>query len=207
MDQRISHSLNDAFVASDEFFAARWYALFVRCNQEKRVCCSLQERSVEHFLPCYSSLRHWKDRRVLLEMPLFPGYVFIRLPLVERLKALTVPNVVSLVGPKDCPSVISEQEIAWIRGGVAHGNAEPHEYLRAGQRVMIAGGPLSDMEGILLRRSNGARVVISLISIARSFAVEVDASSVKVLDGDSRLPVPSTSSQSGRFRELCAGLI
>src|SRR5689334_13750313 len=165
----------------NEFFDPQWYVLFVRSNQEKRVARGLHERGVEHLLPCYSSLRQWKDRRVRLEMPLFPGYVFIRLPFVERHKALTVPNVVSLVGRKDYPAVISPEEIAWIRCGVAHGLAEPHEYLKVGQRVMITDGPLSGMQGILTRRGNGARVVISLGSIARAFMVEVDESIVKAL--------------------------
>jgi transcription antitermination factor NusG len=167
---------------SAEFLAPQWYVLFVRSNQEKRVAHSLDRRGVEHFLPCYSSLRHWKDRRIRLEMPLFPGYVFIRLPFVERLLALTVANVISVVGRKDSPAVISSDEIAWIRCGLAHGQAEPHEYLQVGQRVMITSGPLSGMQGVLTRKTNGARVVVSLDSIARAFMVEVDESSIKVLD-------------------------
>jgi transcription antitermination factor NusG len=206
MNQQISQSENKSFLRGD-FFVPRWYALFVRCNQEKRVTASLHERGIEHLLPCYSSVRHWKDRRVRLEMPLFPGYVFVRLPLTERLQALTVPNVLSLVGRKDSPSVISEEEIAWIRSGVAHGQAHPHEYLKAGQRVMIVDGPLSGMQGILLRRSNGPRVVISLDSIARAFVIEVDESNVKALDGGSCVQAPPRPGQSGNFRELCAGVI
>jgi transcription antitermination factor NusG len=177
---------------SAEFLAPQWYVLFVRSNQEKRIAHSLHQRGVEHFLPCYSSLRHWKDRRVRLEMPLFPGYIFIRLPFVERLRALTVPNVVSLVGRKDLPAVISTEEITWIQRGLAHGQAEPHEYLAVGQHVMITDGPLSGMQGILIRKTNGARVVVSLDSIARAFMVEVEESSVKVLGSENifsaRLP-------------------
>ena len=79
-------------------------------------------------------------------------------------------------------AVISSDEIAWIRCGLAHGQAEPHEYLQVGQRVMITSGPLSGMQGVLTRKTNGARVVVSLDSIARAFMVEVDESSIKVLD-------------------------
>lgn len=184
----------------EKFFRPQWYVLFVRSNQEKRVAGSLHERGVEHLLPCYSSVRHWKDRRVRLDMPLFPGYVFVRLIFTERLKALTVPNVVSLVGRKDAPAMISEEEIAWIQSGVAHGQAQPHKYLKAGQRVMIMEGPLSGMQGILLRRSNGARVVISLSSISRAFVVEVEESSLKALGGDARAPRLNTP---GNFHGLC----
>src|SRR5262245_16604533 len=78
----------------------KWYVLWVRSNQERMVSHALTCRNVEHYLPCTRSVRLWKDRRVKLEMPLFSGYVFVRLRLVERMKVLTVPNVVSLVGPK-----------------------------------------------------------------------------------------------------------
>jgi transcription antitermination factor NusG len=147
---------------------------------------SLSHRAVEHFLPCYRSLRHWKDRRVELMIPLFPGYVFARLPFRERLKVLTVPSVVSLVGPQHAPSVVSEEEITWIKKGVEHGNAAPHEHMRVGQRVVIKAGALAGMEGILVRMINKTRVIISLDSIFRSFAVEVEADCVRPIERQSR---------------------
>lgn len=157
----------------------RWYVLFVRSNQEKKVAEALRGRHVEYFLPCYKSLRQWKDRRVMLEIPLFPGYVFLRLPLAERARALTVPNVVTLVGTRNQPSAISEEEIAWIKLGIEHGRAEPYPYLTLGQRVMVTEGVMCGMEGILVRKRNDTRVIVSLDSIARSFVVEVDASCVR----------------------------
>lgn len=157
----------------------KWYVLFVRSNQEKKVAEALRGRDVEHFLPCYKSLRQWKDRRVMLDIPLFPGYVFFHLSLAERTKALTVPNVVSLVGTRNQPSAISEEEIAWIRLGIEHGKAEPYPYLKLGQRVLVTDGVMCGMEGILVRRRNNTRVVVSLDSIARSFVVEIDASCLR----------------------------
>ncbi len=151
----------------------KWYVLFVRSNQEKRVAHCLADRGVEHLLPCYRSRRQWKDRRVELEMPLFPGYVFVRLPFIERMKALTVPNVVSLIGNKKAPSVVSDAEIMWIRQGLKQGTAGPHHYLKQGQRVVITVGALSGLEGILVRLQNNMRVVVSLDSIQRAFMVDV----------------------------------
>jgi transcription termination/antitermination protein NusG len=162
-----------------DFEESKWYVLFVRSNQEKRVALSLNERGIELFLPCYPSVRQWKDRRVNLERPLFPGYVFVRLPFLERMKVIMVPNVVALVGTRNSPSVISEHEIAWIKQGLEHGKATPHEYLEVGERVEITDGAMAGTKGILLRRHNGTRVVISLDSIARAFVVVVDAASVR----------------------------
>ena len=168
--------------------AAQWYVLFVRSNQEKRVAYALQQRGIEHFLPCICSLRQWKDRRVRLEMPLFPGYVFIHLPLAERLSALTVPNVVSMVGKRNEPAAVSTEEIAWIRAGITHPGVEQHEYLQTGQRVRISSGALAGMEGILVRQGNGTRVVVSLDSIARAFAVEVEAEAIEMIGAPKKRP-------------------
>jgi len=180
MNQQFVPAISDLRVTVD-FFQSKWYVLFVRTNQEKRVAEGLGERGLEHLLPCYSSLRQWKDRKVRLDMPLFPGYVFVRLPLIERLRALTVPQVIGMIGKKESPAAVSPEEIDWIRSGVAEGKAEPHEYPRAGQRVMITEGVMRGMQGILLQMRNSTRVVVSLDSIARAFVVEVEASKVKVI--------------------------
>src|SRR5882672_2464863 len=95
--------------------SAMWFVLFVRSNQEKRVALGLSDRGIEHLLPCYSSLRQWKDRRGKLDMPLFPGYLFVYLPLSQRMQALTLPSVVSLIGKKGAPTPVADEEIAWIR--------------------------------------------------------------------------------------------
>ena len=156
------------------WFQPKWYVLFVRSNQEKRVSQHLQSRAIEHFLPVFESVRQWKDRKVKLQCPLFPGYVFVKLPLTERLKALVVPNVLSLVGSTNVPSVMSDEEIQWIRRGLEHGRAEPHPYLRVGTRVVVKAGAMAGLEGILLRTQNNTRVLVGLDSISRAFAVEVD---------------------------------
>lgn len=157
------------------WFDPKWYVLFVRSNQEKRVSQHLMGRGIEHFLPVFDSVRQWRDRKVRLQYPLFPGYVFIRLPLTERLKALVVPHVLNLVGTRSVPSVISDEEIEWMKRGVAYGKPEPHPYLKVGSWVVIKEGAMAGLEGILLREKNSTRVLIGLDCIARAFAVEVES--------------------------------
>jgi transcription antitermination factor NusG len=166
-----------------------WYVLFVRSNQEKRIATRLGYAGVEHFLPCYRSERQWKDRRVTLEAPLFPGYLFVKLTLRERMKVLTVPNVVSLVGNGNMPSLIPDDEIAWIRCATEHGNAMPHPLVKAGERIVITQGALAGLEGILLRMQNKTRVLVSIESIARAFVVDIDLDSIRALPvGGTREP-------------------
>jgi len=160
---------------------SNWYALHVRCNQEWAVQKGLSCREISHFLPCYESVRQWKDRRVKLQLPLFPGYLFVRISTRDRLTVVTVPNVVSLVGTGNSPAPIPEEQIEWIQRGVAHGNALPHEWLEVGQRVMIMQGAMTGLEGILVSRRNSSRVVVALGAIAQAFAVEVDVQQLRAL--------------------------
>jgi transcription antitermination factor NusG len=153
----------------------RWYAAYTRANHERRVADQFVGRGMENFLPQYESVRKWNDRRVRLKLPLFPGYVFVHLALQNRSKVLQVPGVVCLVGFAGRPVAVPEEEVARIRGFSSVGlRAEPHPYLNVGRRVRVKNGPLQGMEGVLLRRKNKTRFVLSFELIMRSVAVEID---------------------------------
>jgi transcription antitermination factor NusG len=165
-----------------EYCEARWYAAYTSANHEKRVAERLGVREVEHFLPLYESVRRWKDRSVRQQMPLFPGYVFVRVALRDRLKVLQVPSVVRLVGYGDAPAALDEEEVEGLRCALAEGmRAEPHPYLRVGCRVQITDGPLAGHEGILVQRKGNLRVVLSVDLIQRSIHVQIDSSSLEPL--------------------------
>jgi transcription antitermination factor NusG len=161
-----------------------WYAAYTCANHEKRVAQQLSVRSVEHFLPLYESVRRWKDRRVHLELPLFPGYVFVRMALRDRLQVLEIPSVARLVGFNGTPTPLPDGEIEALKAGLAGGvRAVPHPYLKVGRRVRITSGPFEGLEGILIRRKNGLRLVISLDLIQRSILLDIEASSVEPVYG------------------------
>ena len=164
----------------DSHVEPHWFATYTCANHEKRVAADLDARNVERFLPTYSSVRRWKDRRVQLDLPLFPGYVFVRLPLCERLRVLQIPSVVRLVGFGGLPVPLPDHEIELMRSGLSQSRgAEPHPFLKAGRRVRITGGPFAGLEGILKRKGNNFRMVISIELIQRSVIVDVDACDVK----------------------------
>lgn len=167
---------NSAVVQSPSVLEPRWYAAYVCTRHEKRVAAELTARTVEHFLPMYSSVRRWKDRRINLELPLFPGYVFVRLALRERLCVLQIPSVVRLVGFNGLPTALPDEEIEILRSGFRENSrVEPHPFLKVGRRVRIASGPFTGLEGILKKKKSNVRVVVSLDLIQRSVAVDVDA--------------------------------
>jgi transcription antitermination factor NusG len=165
-----------------EFCEPRWYAAYTSANHEKRVALQLEQRSIEHFLPLYDSQHRWNDRLVHLQLPLFPGYVFVHLALRDRLQVLRVRGVARLVGFSGTPCALPESEVGAIRRcltskvGVA-----PHPFLTVGRRVRIVAGAFVGLEGILKRKKSNLRVVVSLELIHRSVAVDVDAADVQLL--------------------------
>jgi transcription antitermination factor NusG len=157
-----------------------WYAAYTCAQHEKRVATELVARDVEHFLPLYSSMRRWKDRRVQLQLPLFPGYVFVRLALRDRLRVIQIPSVVRLVGFGGLPTALPNAEMEILQSGFSRSlNAEPHPFLTVGRCVRITGGPFAGLEGVLKRKRSTLRVVVSLELIQRSVAVDVDAADVR----------------------------
>jgi transcription antitermination factor NusG len=157
------------------FVQPHWYAVYTRANHERRVAEQLACRGIERFLPEYESVRKWKDREVRLQMPLFQGYVFVHLALCDRLQVLRLPGVAKLVGFNGMPAPLPEEEIQALKAALADGvRAKPHPFLKLGRRVRVKMGPLSGLEGVLLRRKNRTRFIISLEMILRSVAVEVD---------------------------------
>jgi transcription antitermination factor NusG len=161
---------------------ARWYAAYTCANHEKRVAAEMGSRDVEHFLPLYNSLRRWKDRRVKLELPLFPGYVFVRLALCNRLRVVQIPSVVRLVGFGGLPIALPDRDMEIMRSGLSQSVcAKPHPFLTVGRRVRIVAGPFAGLKGILTRKKNNLRVVVSIDPIQLSIAVEVEMGELKAL--------------------------
>jgi transcription antitermination factor NusG len=162
----------------------RWYAAYTRSNHERSAAEQLKQRSIEHFVPTYESFRTWKDRRKRLEMPLFPGYVFVRVAIEQRLSVLVVPGVVRLVGFDNHPVPIADEEIESLRTIVNHRlRPEPHPFLSVGRRVRIKSGALEGVKGILVRKKGRIRLIISVDLIYQSAMVEVDSGDVEAISG------------------------
>jgi transcription antitermination factor NusG len=181
MSSLFQHSVPFEAVAG-ALFEPHWYALYTSARHEKQVADVLERKQFEVFLPLYESLRRWKDRRVLLELPLFPGYLFVRIALRDRLEILKVPGTVRFVAFSGKPVPLADRELEVLRLGLSKGGcAIPHPYLRVGRRVRVKNGPFAGLEGILLRKKDRYRVVLSLELIMRSVSVEVDATDVDPL--------------------------
>lgn len=160
--------------------ASNWYALYTCSRHEKSVAEQIKQRHISCFLPLYRSVRRWKDRRKELELALFPGYVFVHIALQDRLRVLQLNGVVRFVSFNGHPVPVPDLEMESLMNGLSSGcRLEPHPYLTVGRRVRVTAGPLARTEGILVRRKDKLRVVLSLDLIMRSVSVEVDESDIE----------------------------
>ena len=157
-----------------------WYAIYTSPRHEKKVRLQLGSRGIESFLPLFQSVRRWKNGcKAQLELPLFPGYLFVNIARTEKARVLDAPGVLSFVGPKGDLAHLLDSEIETLRSGLHLQKFEPHHGMAIGQRVRIHAGPLQGLEGVLVRNAKSMRVVITVHIIQQSVAVELDADALE----------------------------
>jgi transcription antitermination factor NusG len=146
----------------------------------------LEMREIEHYLPLYRTQRKWSDgSRVTLDLPLFPGYIFVCIQRAQRVRVLEVPGVLAVVGGTGGePASLPASEIAALRSGLSERNAQPHPLLKVGQRARIRSGAFAGMEGVVVRIKYSFRIVLTMESIMQCFAVEVDGEELELLNSD-----------------------
>ena len=166
-------------VASNSL-AEQWFALYVRSHFERAVEQCLKGKGYQAFSPFYQTIRKRSGRTKVLDLPLFPGYVFCCFNPQRRLPILTTPGIVHVLGPGNVPEPVKLSEIRSIRTVAESGQpVQPWPFLPAGHKVRIEAGPLSGTEGTLLRVKNQLRLVVSVTLLQRSMAVELDQELVR----------------------------
>jgi transcription antitermination factor NusG len=158
----------------------QWYAIRTRSRFEKVVRDQLVGRGVEPLLPLCKRISQWKDRKKLIEWPLFPGYCFGRFTLDQRFHVLQVPGVVQIIGSGTYAEPIPDDEIAAIQRVMQYGGRyESHPYhLEVGTVVQVVRGPLEGIQGRFLRSANACRLIIAVNLIQQAAAVEIDVDDV-----------------------------
>jgi transcription antitermination factor NusG len=160
----------------------QWFALYVRSHFEKTTEHCLKGKGYQAFSPFYQTWRKRSDRTKMLDLPLFPGYVFCSFNPNLRLPILTTPGVVSVVGAGNIPEPVKLSEIRSIQMVAESGRpVHPWPFLQQGQRIRIEAGPLAGTEGTLLRVKDQLRLVVSITLLQRSMAVEVEQELVRPL--------------------------
>jgi transcription antitermination factor NusG len=157
-----------------------WYAIYTRHQHEKVVAQILTSKGFKTFLPLCQAAHQWKDRTKELRMPLFPCYVFLNGGLERRLQIVTTPGIHGFVSYGGQPAAIPDSEIGAIRRVLESGvRIEAHPFLKSGDRVRIKSGPLAGINGILVRKKNLSRLVLSVEMLGKAASMEVDALQVE----------------------------
>jgi transcriptional antiterminator NusG len=162
--------------------APAWFAVQTRPRHEKKVSAELQEKGVSAFLPLISSVRQWSDRKRVVEMPLFPQYVFVRIAqtLQTRVSVLRTNGVTNFVGTRGLGVPIPDEQIERVQTVVTHGiPAAPHAFLNVGKRIRIRGGALDGLQGILTAVNGDQTLVVSVELIQRSIAIRIAGFSIE----------------------------
>ena len=156
---------------------AHWYAIQTRCRFEKKVASQLQNKGVETYLPVVKQVHRWSDRRQIIEVPLFPGYAFVRTSSLPhtRLRIITTAGVTGFVSMTGGPVPIPNKQIDDIQLLLSNEiSCKAFPFLKVGQRVRVRGGCLDGLEGILISENKDHSLAISIDALQRSVALRID---------------------------------
>jgi transcription antitermination factor NusG len=160
----------------------RWFAVQTKPRHEKKSAAELEEKDVEVFLPLYSAIHHWSDRKKEVQLPLFPNYLFVRITVSQNERALVLRTngVLSFVGTRGVGSYIPDEEIEAVQRVLASRAPFTHyPFLNVGQKVRIRGGSLDGVSGILAAVNNDRSLIISVECVQRSIAIRIDGYGVE----------------------------
>jgi transcription antitermination factor NusG len=158
----------------------RWYVAYTLPRHEKVVADRLVEQSIESYLPLYPAMRCWNNRRVEIDLPLFPGYVFVKMLLSDRIRILARPGIVRLVSFNGHPAVLPDEEIEILKASLTLWKATPYPFLTAGKQVLIKSGPFAGLRGRILRRKGKLRLIVTLELIQSAMLLELDSAEVQL---------------------------
>ena len=159
-----------------------WYVLYVRSRFEKKVAKELEERKIEYFLPLIPRLRYWKDRRKIVVMPLFPGYIFVHIKLADEVNVVSIDGVAWLISFLNKPSPIPESQITDVKKLLIYPErVENIDYIKDGCMVEIIYGPFIGIQGKLVEHRGKRRLVVGIDLINQALSVEVEMDQVKMI--------------------------
>ncbi len=159
----------------------RWYAVHTRSRHEKQVDLFLSERGVETFLPLVHTLSRRRDRKNYVDIPLFPGYLFVFAEKESLYDVKYTRGVTRIIGTDlDVPTPIPDRQIQDIKSVMeTEVQLDPFPYLKKGRMVRVKSGPLKGLEGILVERKGHYKLVIRIDLLQKGAVAEVYISDIE----------------------------
>lgn len=155
-----------------------WYAVYAVVRHEKKVDTAISKEKIKTFLPLREQISQWNDRKKKIQVPLFPGYLFVNISPQDKwavLKVLNTRGVVRILSFNGVHVPIPDNQIDSIRTLLrSNQNYELYPYYTEGKEVEIINGPLQGIRGKVLERKGNHKLVLSVDMIQRSIAVQID---------------------------------
>ena len=153
-----------------------WYAIYVRSRHEKSVHSELQQKGIESSLPLTIVTRQWSDRRKKVEVPLFRGYVFVKIDIKnEKLPVLTTSGVVKFVTFNNVTVPIPEDQMYWLQQMIASDLLLSQEQdFPIGTEIDVMFGPLKGLRGRVKQKNSKTKLIVWFDAIMQGVSVEID---------------------------------
>jgi transcriptional antiterminator NusG len=160
--------------------AGEWRVLHVKSRQEKALSDDLNARRIAHYLPLVRRPRVYGRRKTVVEVPLFPGYLFLKGTLDQAYSADRTGRVARIIPVLDQNQI--HQELAAIHLAVTQDQPlDPYPYLKEGLRVRVRYGPLEGLEGWIESKHKRDRLIIKVDVLGQAVSTEVDGHSLELL--------------------------
>jgi transcription antitermination factor NusG len=161
--------------------AGTWYVLRTRSRQEKILANGLRARGVGHYLPLVTCTKMYGGRRAKIELPLFPGYLFVHGEPADAFEADRSGRVAQIIPVVDQLRFDRELRSIFLALEV-DATLDPYPYLANGVRVEVTDGPLRGVRGIVAERTRTTRLILQIEMLGQAVAVEIDGASLSLVD-------------------------
>ena len=162
--------------------AQAWYAVQTAYRCEQRIASDLTAKGFMTYLPLLHEVHLWKDRRKLIDVPAFGGYLFVHYEpsLSNRVRVLETSGIVRMLGGNHAPCPVPDQEIEDVRRTLGSGlPCDRCDALTPGALVKVKQGPLAGVQGRLARIKNSLRLVITMSVFSKAISAELGVEDVE----------------------------
>lgn len=162
----------------------KWYALYTKSRNEKKVYQKLIEKNIEAYLPLEKRLKQWSDRKKWVEEPMIRSYIFVKIFLYDLQDVLQTPGVVTIIRFGGSPEAIPENQINTIKKILSNDidYEISSEKFDVGQKVEVSCGNLKGIKGELINHLNKYKVIIRIESINQNLLVQINPSNLLKLE-------------------------
>lgn len=158
-----------------------WFVLRTRSRQEKILAADLRSNRISYFLPILRTERMYANYRVTVELPLFPGYLFLRGTLEDAYRAERTRRVAKIIQVTNQAKL--DTELASLAQALSvDAKLDPNPYLNGGVRVVVKSGPLRGLQGLIEDRARRHRIILQIEALGQAVSLEVEAANLELAD-------------------------